>query len=35
MLKSPLAFEFSKTRTICDAFDEAVLWDKVGDGMRV
>ena len=23
MVKTPLAFEFSKTRTICDAFDEA------------
>jgi hypothetical protein len=22
MVKTPLAFEFSKTRTICDAFDE-------------
>jgi len=23
MVENPLAFEFSKTRTICDAFDEA------------
>jgi hypothetical protein len=23
MFETPLAFEFSKTRTICDAFDEA------------
>ena len=23
MVKTPLAFEFSKTRTICDAFDDA------------
>jgi hypothetical protein len=23
MVEHPLAFEFSKTRTICDAFDEA------------
>jgi hypothetical protein len=23
MVQTPLAFEFSKTRTICDAFDEA------------
>jgi hypothetical protein len=23
MVKTPLAFEFSKTRMICDAFDEA------------
>ena len=23
MVKTPLAFEFSKTRTICEAFDEA------------
>jgi hypothetical protein len=23
MVKTPLAFEFSKTRTICDAFDQA------------
>jgi hypothetical protein len=23
MVKTPLAFEFSKTRTICDAFDKA------------
>jgi hypothetical protein len=23
MVKTPLAFEFSKTRSICDAFDEA------------
>ena len=23
MVKTPLAFEFSKTRAICDAFDEA------------
>ena len=24
MVKTPLAFEFSKTRTICDAFDETL-----------
>jgi hypothetical protein len=23
MVQSPLAFDFSKTRTICDAFDDA------------
>jgi hypothetical protein len=23
MVENPLAFEFSKTRTICDAFDQA------------
>ena len=29
MVENPLAFNFSKTRTICDAFDEAWAFLKV------
>jgi hypothetical protein len=34
MVKTPLAIEFSKTRTICDAFDEAwALLQSVGSDL--
>jgi len=32
MVETPLAFDLSKTGTVCDAFDE--LWAKVGDGVK-